>query len=203
MGDVGVLVLIDQDVAETALEVAEDVGMAGEQPQAMQQQVAEVARVHRPEPVLVGAVDLERAARSIVADIVGEDKLSDRAKLWTARGFIVLIVAITYLFSLQNPAKVFELGVWCFSGFASLFPLVFASLYWKRTTRAGAFACVIVTALVWFICLKESGYGAEDSLILGLMPVTYIFAASSVTLVLVSLLTRPPSQETLEKFFDR
>ena len=61
---------------------------------------------------------------------------------------VVLIVAITYVLSLYPPPHLFDLGVWCFTGFSGLFPLVFASLYWRRVTRAGAFASLITTAVV-------------------------------------------------------
>ena len=56
---------------------------------------------------------------------------------------------MTYLLSLAEPRQVFPLGVWCFSGFTGLFPLVFASIYWRRTTKAGAIASVLVTAAAW------------------------------------------------------
>ena len=59
------------------------------------------------------------------------------------RVFIVFIVAVTYVLTLFPPPNIFDLAVWCFSGFTSLVPLVFASLYWKRVTKAGAFASVM------------------------------------------------------------
>jgi len=128
------------------------------------------------------------------------NRFTDRQKVLIGRIFIVCIVAATYWLSLQGVRKVFDLGVWCFSGFGSLFPLVFAAVYWKRTTAAGAIACITVTALVWFILFRMSGYGGEY-LLWGAMPVVYMFAASVVSLVVVSLLTRPPPEETLQKFF--
>jgi SSS family solute:Na+ symporter len=137
----------------------------------------------------------------IVIHYFGKERISDRRRVTLARAFIIAIVAITYLLSLAQPRMVFPLGVWCFSGFASLFPLVFAALYWKRVTRAGATASVIVMTAVWFLLFRESGYGADpDFLFLGMMPVVTIFASALVTLVGVSLLTRPPSPETLRKF---
>ena len=41
-------------------------------------------------------------------------------------GFIVFIVLITYVVSLFETKSVFNLGVWCFNGFAALFPIAFA-----------------------------------------------------------------------------
>ena len=64
------------------------------------------------------------------------EPLSDRAQVLTTRGFIIGIVLITYLLSLSNRSSVFALAVWCFSGFSSLFPLIFAAVYWKRLTKA-------------------------------------------------------------------
>jgi hypothetical protein len=41
----------------------------------------------------------------------------------------------------------------------------------------------------------------EEPLILGVMPVVWILAASAAALVGVSLVTRPPAETTLAKFF--
>ena len=131
----------------------------------------------------------------------GKDRLSDTQKVWVGRGFVLLIVAITYVLSLQNPRKVFDLGVWCFSGFASLFPLVLMSIYWKRTTREGAVACIVATFIAWVICFARADYGGNEGLIAGMMPVTVIFAVSLVTIVVVSLMTRPPDREHVARFF--
>ena len=140
----------------------------------------------------------------IVVHYFGEKRFNDRQRIWLARGFIVAIVAVTYLFSLAQPRHVFTLGIWCFSGFAALFPVVFASLYWRRVTKAGAIASVIVTAVVWLLLFREGGYGAERKfLFLGMMPVATIFVSSLVTLIGVSLLTKPPSEATLNKFLPR
>jgi len=145
----------------------------------------------------------------IVIRRFGNDRFSDKQKILMARGFILLIVAITYALSiyLKDTAHVFDLGVWCFSGFASLFPIAFAAVYWKRTTRAGAISSLVVTTLVWSalfyrdILLKKPGMD-DELLIGGMMPVAFIFGASVLTLVVVSLLTQPPSTKTIEKFFD-
>ncbi len=137
----------------------------------------------------------------IVTHYFGESRFDDRQRVALARTFIVLIVAVTYLLSLLEPRRVFPLGVWCFSGFAGLFPLVFASLYWKRVTRAGAMASVSVTAVAWLLLFHASNYGAGgDYLFLGMMPVVTIFVCATLVLVGVSLVTRPPSPATLKKF---
>jgi solute:Na+ symporter, SSS family len=139
--------------------------------------------------------------KDVVLHRFGEERFSDGQKTWMGRGFVVLVVLITYLLSLAEPRKVFELGVWCFTGFTSLFPLVAAGLYWRRATRAGAIASVLASALVWLYFFAQSGFGHEEALVFGLMPVAYVFAASVLTLALVSLVTAPPGKETLDRYF--
>ena len=81
-------------------------------------------------------------------------------------------------------------------------PLVVAALYWPRVTKAGAFASILTTAAVWLALFQASGYGADRHyLFLGMMPVVTIFACSTTALVVVSLLTAPPSRATLSRFF--
>ncbi len=143
------------------------------------------------------------------------ERISERKEVLIARSFIVAVVAITYLLSLVAPPAIFSMGIWCFSGFAGLFPLAFASVYWKRLTAAGAIACVLAVAAAWAVMFAQSNFGADslyafpqDPVSLGvatlppMMPVVALVALSTATLVFVSLLTRPPSQETLDKFFE-
>lgn len=140
----------------------------------------------------------------IVAHYAGKDRFNDAQRVRIGRGFVILIVLITYLLSLAEPRGVFTIGVWCFSGFASLFPLVFAALYWKRVTKAGAYASVLTMAATWVWLFAESGFGKDrEYVVMGVMPVTVIFAAATAALVLVSLVTKPPSRATVEKFFPK
>lgn len=143
-------------------------------------------------------------ANDIAAHYLGHDRVTDRQRVLLGRGFVVLIVLVTYLLALRRPGGVFTLGVWCFSGFASLFPLVFAAVYWRRVTKAGAYACVLSAAATWLWLFAQSGYGADRSfLFLDMMPVATITMVSTAALVLVSLLTKPPQTGTIGKFFSR
>ena len=140
------------------------------------------------------------------------------ANVSIARLFIVVIVAITYGLSLFRPPSVFALGVWCFSGFSGLFPLVVAALYWRRLTKWGAYACVLAMAGSWGYFFTEAlgrakaagNPGPIRTYVVELnwggqtyetMAVVWIFAASLIALVVVSLLTQPPREETVRRFF--
>ncbi len=149
--------------------------------------------------------------KDVVLHRFADDHFSQRAQVIMARLFIVAIVAVTYGLSLFEPRRVFTLGVWCFSGFSSLFPLVFASLYWRRLTAAGAYASVTAAAVSWSMLFWQSDFAAQadysfELTVLGttyeMMPVAAMFACSSLALVLVSLVTKPPGESTLAKFFD-
>ena len=139
----------------------------------------------------------------IVGHYIGHDRFTDRQKLLIGRAFIVLIVATCYVVSLYlRRASVFALGTWCFTGFASLAPLVFAAIYWKRVTYAGAFACIVAAAATGLYFFSKSDLKSKgDYLIGGMMPVAFVFAASTAALIVVSLMSRPPSERTIRKFF--
>lgn len=146
----------------------------------------------------------------IVLRLAGRERFSDAQTILLARGFIVGVVAVAYLLALglKDTAQVFDLGVWCFSGFAGLFPLVFAAVYWRRATRAGALASLAATAVSWVVLFgrdilagASKRPGDEELLLFGLMPVAFICAASALALVGVSLVTRPPREATVARFF--
>ena len=106
-------------------------------------------------------------------------------------GLIAMIVALRQ--DPENPVGVvFWLVLYAWGGLASSFgPLLILSLYWKRVTRAGAIAGMIAgsgTVIVWKNVAALSGFLYE--LIPG-------FVASLVVILIVSLLTKPPSTTEL------
>lgn len=138
----------------------------------------------------------------IVAHYFGGSRFSEKRKVLIGRGFVVGVVFVTYILSLFNPRDVFSMGIWCFSGYTGLFPLIIAALYWRRVTRVGAYACILTTAVVWSILFTASDFGKErDFEFLGMLPVATIFLGSTFSLVVGSLLSRPVSRETLALFF--
>ncbi len=146
----------------------------------------------------------------VAVRLFGPDALSDRQKLWLGRCFVLIIVVMTYALSLITKRQIFDLAVWCFSGFGALFPIALAAVYWRRATAAGAIAAVLVTAGTWGWLFHLSGYGGEYLLFTdwfgpghkdGVMPVAVITLACVVSLVAVSLATAAPAPRTIAKFF--
>tara|TARA_R110000850_G_scaffold64695_14_gene145084 strand:+ start:2904 stop:4529 length:1626 start_codon:yes stop_codon:yes gene_type:complete len=137
----------------------------------------------------------------IVLHKTGPDRFSEKQIVMIARGFIIAIVLVTYALSLllENQQNVFDLAIWSFSGFAALTALVFASLYWKGATKAGAYACVISVAASWLYFFLKSG--GHEYTVGGVMPVAICFVIGAVSMITVSLFTKKPSDETIRKFF--
>lgn len=141
-------------------------------------------------------------------------KLNEDQVVRAARFFVVGVVAATYVLSLILPRAVFDLGLWSFSGFTGLFPLVFAAIYWRRLTATGAISSVVAVLVSWTILFWRSGFGSnprysfpESPIDLGaatlppLHPVVTILVVSALTILVVSLMTKPPGEKTLGKFF--
>ena len=138
----------------------------------------------------------------IVLHRAGKDRYSDVQIIRIARMFVVGIVTLTYIMSLLLFDKnVFDLAIWCFTGFASLTPLVFAALYWRRATTAGAFASVLASMGTWVFFFAKSGFGGEYTIWDGVMPVAICWIAGAVAMIVVSLVTQPPPKDTVDKFF--
>ncbi|MEZ6096543.1 MAG: sodium:solute symporter family protein [Pirellulaceae bacterium] len=145
----------------------------------------------------------------IAEPLIGK-QLDGRQQVWVARSFIVAIVIVTYLISLLKVQSVFKMGVWSFAGFASLFPVVFASLYWKRLTAAGALAGILTAIGSWLYLFQRGGWGADENFALEFFwqnevvranPVVLPFIGGIVAMVLTSLITKPPKNDVIAKFF--
>ena len=74
-------------------------------------------------------------------------------------------------------------------------------LHHDQNTRAGAYASVITMVALWIALFARSWNSPDSALPGGVMPVAVILAASSVAMIVVSLLTRPPDNERLARFF--
>lgn len=131
-----------------------------------------------------------------------DNRMDERTQILVARVFVAAILGFTFLLSLLSNPGIFNLGIWSFTGFASMFPIVLAALFWKRSTRTGVLASLITIAFLWTYFFLEGwrdpGYTVGGT---GLMPVAVIFPASALALVLGSLFSAPPGDGVLLKFF--
>lgn len=154
-------------------------------------------------------------SNDILTHYKGKENVSDSQQVFSTRMFIIAIVAVTYLLSLGNVRSVFAMGVWCFSGFSALFPIVVAALYWRGLTAAGAISGIFAAIISWCTLFYHGlqvppAEGGLSKFVLHLplggneyevMPVVVMLLSSLVTMVVVSLITPKPKPDTLAKFF--
>ncbi len=84
MRDVGILILVDQDVAEAPLIVGEYVLARAEDGEVVQQEVAEIGGVHFEQALLIGAVEIGRLAVGEIWPVLGADLVGGQAAILPA-----------------------------------------------------------------------------------------------------------------------
>jgi len=159
----------------------------------------------------------------------GTKRFGDKAQVWTGRAFVVLVTFCAYLIALalKDNASIFEVAIrFAFSGFASLAPIMVAALFWKRSTKWGALAASVWVALAvlgtWYLYNISVGIAPKprqppvpifESLgdlflrtptnvtMYGYLPVMPMCIISGILMIVVSLMTKPPSQATVDKYF--
>ncbi len=113
---------------------------------------------------------------------------------------LLVISAIAVVIAMDENSVIFTIVSFAWAGFGATFgPLMLLSLFWKRTTRAGAIAGMLgggCMVFIWKLLVRPLG-GAWN--IYELLP-AFIFSA--ICIVVVSLLTPPPSAE-IQKEFDK
>jgi len=136
-------------------------------------------------------------AKNVFQGVVHK-KATDKQVMLVTRITLLVIALIAILIALDENSVIFDIVSFAWSGFGATFgPLMLFSLFWKRTTRAGAIAGMVGGAgmvFVWKLGISRLG-GAFA--IYELLP-AFIFSA--LCIVVVSLLTKAPSKEIEEDF---
>jgi SSS family solute:Na+ symporter len=127
----------------------------------------------------------------------GKARFGEAVQVQTGRVFVVLLTVAAYLIALGSPQSIFDLAVqYAFSGYAALSPLLFAALFWNRSTKWGALAVALWTAFAVLYTARVPGALAWY----GLMPVVPMTIVSGMLMIVVSLVTRPPSAATIQRY---
>jgi SSS family transporter len=140
------------------------------------------------------------ASSVVVRDVVQKvyrPDAAERSLSLLGKGVTVVIGVAGLILALTEVRMVFYFVLFAWSGIASAFtPVVLCSLFWKRTTRAGAVAGMaggFLATVVWALFLKER-YWELYEMIPG-------FAAGFALTIGVSLVTTPDSG-AMEEFED-
>ncbi len=131
------------------------------------------------------------ASSAVVRDVIQKvfnPDVSDRRLSFYGKMVTIVIGAGALSFALGESRMIFWFVLFAWSGLASAFaPVVLCSLFWKRTTKAGAISGMLagfLTAVLWVLFVKEHFYDLYE-----MLPG---FAAGFLVTIVVSLATQPP-----------
>jgi Na+/proline symporter len=157
----------------------------------------------------------------------GKERFGEDVQVRMGRLFVVLLTLVAYALALRVPPSIFDIATqYAFAGFAALSPLMVAALFWKGSTKWGALAATIWTALgVVAVAVLQTvvpapppgapvailTMGGVDvvarasvgTLVIGLLPVVPLTIGSSLLMIVVSRLTASscPKETTLARYF--
>lgn len=136
-------------------------------------------------------------SKNIFEGIIKKDA-DDKLVMHVSRGVLLLISLIGIIIAWDEESVIFSLVSFAWAGFGATFgPLMLFSLFWKRTTRAGAVAGMLTGGIMVFVWnLGISKLGGVFA-IYELLPA---FILSSLAIIIVSLATKEPSKEIYDEF---
>jgi sodium/proline symporter len=136
-------------------------------------------------------------AKNVFQGVVKKNA-TDKQVMLVTRITLLAIAVIAAIMALDEDSVIFKIVSFAWAGFGATFgPLMIFSLFWKRVNKPGAIAGMISGAgMVFLWKLGISKLGGLFA-IYELLP-AFIF--SSICIVVVSLLTAPPSKEVEEDF---
>jgi sodium/proline symporter len=136
-------------------------------------------------------------SKSIYHGIMKKDA-SDKQVLRMTRITLLVISAIAILIALDENSVIFDVVSFAWAGFGATFgPLMLFSLFWKRTTRAGAIAGMLSGGIMVFVW---DGLIAPIGGVFAIYELLPAFLISCIAIVVVSLLTKEPSDDVKKEF---
>lgn len=113
--------------------------------------------------------------------------------VWISRASVLIIASIAVFLGFNPDSFILDMVAYAWAGFGAAFgPALLMSLFWKRTTRAGVIAGIIVggsTVLLW-----------KQFELFGLYEIVPGFIFALIAIYIVSKCTEEPDPEILETF---
>ena len=129
---------------------------------------------------------------------VAEEKL-----VWISRAIIIVIAIVAALIALDPESSIMNLVSFAWGGFGAAFgPLMILSLFWKRTNGKGAVAGILtgfLTVVLWNTFFRSGIITKQfimDTPVTGLYELLPGFVFAFIAIVVVSLLTGKPDDES-------
>lgn len=123
---------------------------------------------------------------------------SDKQVMTVARFVLLAITILGIVIALDKNSVIFKVVSFAWAGFGATFgPIMLFSLFWKRATRQGAIAGMLAGAFMvflWKLVIKPMGG------VFGIYELLPAFLFSCLAIVIVSFLTKKPSEEIQQEF---
>lgn len=120
---------------------------------------------------------------------------SEKELVWVSRIAVALVAVVAYYLALDENSSILNIVSYAWAGFGATFgPTIILSLFWKRMNKSGALAGMItggITVIIW----KSLSGGIFD-----LYEIVPGFICSAIVIVVVTLLTKEPSDEIKQEF---
>ena len=143
------------------------------------------------------------AASGISQNLVQETlkiKLTEKQSMWLARISVIVVSIIAIFLALDPSSSVFRIVSFAWAGFGAAFgPVVLFALFWRRTTKWGAFAGMVSGGAMVFVWkfIVRTAYAGTWLDIYELLPA---FIIGCIAIVVVSLLTKAPEAQITDVY---
>ncbi len=143
-------------------------------------------------------------ASDVYKPVIRKNKATDKEMLWASR-FVVLAIAVVAVIIAANPSSgtIMSLVENAWGVFGAAFgPAILLSLFWRRFNFQGAVAGIVTGAVVDIAWLVLFGSAFEKLTIvnLGIYEIIPGFFASLIVAIVVTLMTKAPSDEVTTIF---
>ncbi len=126
--------------------------------------------------------------RSVIRKSAGQSEL-----IWVSRAAVLAISAMAITIAMNPNSFILDMVAYAWAGFGAAFgPALIMSLFWRRATRNGILAGIIVgglTVLIW-----------KQLALFGLYEIIPGFAFSLLAIYIVSLMDKEPAKEITDMF---
>lgn len=137
-------------------------------------------------------------ARNIYSGLFKKDA-TDKQVMTVSRITLVLVTLVAIVIALDENSVIFKVVSFAWAGFGATFgPLILFSLFWKRINSAGAVAGMVgggVMVFLWKLVIAPKVGG-----IFAIYELLPAFIFSALCIVIVSLLTKAPSDDVVKDF---
>ncbi len=121
--------------------------------------------------------------------------------VWVGRVMVLAVAVIAILLAANPESRVLGLVAYAWAGFGAAFgPVVILSVMWKRMTAHGALAGMVAGAVVVVVWAEYANPALKAAGLQTMYEIVPGFIACALTVVVVSLLGKAPSQAVQERF---